>query len=56
MYNENLISEFVLLWHRLEKANLDIEVIFEDGVSHQISEGVEIIWNHDNKSTCWNPD
>ena len=55
MTNEDLISEFVNFWHKLEKSNLDIEITFEDGVTHKISEGVEIVWNHDNISTCWNP-
>lgn len=55
MTNENLISEFVNLWHKLNESNLDIEITFDDGVIHKISEETEIVWNHNDICTCWNP-
>lgn len=48
-----MIRLFLYLWTRLAKENIDLA--FEDGVTHQLSDSVEICWNHDNVTDCYNP-
>ena len=50
--SKQLINDFINLWNRL--INLNIEITFEDGVIHNINEGVEVCWNHDGVSETYN--
>ena len=50
--SKQLINDFINLWNRL--INLNTEITFEDGVIHNINEGVEVCWNHDGVSETYN--
>lgn len=50
---EKTLQKFIDLWSEL--GQYDIDLAFEDGVTHQLGDPVEICWNHENKTTCYNP-
>jgi hypothetical protein len=50
---EKTLQEFIDLWSEL--GQYDIDLAFEDGVVHSLGDPVEICWNHDNTTECYNP-
>jgi len=55
MEMENVILSFDSLWQFFADNKIDLEIVFEDGVTHKITDPVELIWSTDNKCLCLNP-
>ena len=47
------VYDFIDLWQRL--SHYDLDITFEDGETHGIYDLVEICWNHDQVTECFNP-
>ena len=50
---EKTLQKFIDLWSEL--GQYDIDLTFEDGVTHHLGDAVEICWNHNDTTTCYNP-
>ena len=53
--NDLLIDSFINSWRKCMKNNLNIEITFDDGIIHKISDPVEIVVVDEQGIDCYNP-
>ena len=50
---EEKILNFLNAWNEIKNQN--IEITFDDGKTYLIEDNIEIVWNVNNMSICYNP-